>query len=306
MYSSSRPTPIAASALVNSPEVFDRRPLLRPVLSTDSLTLLYGPRGVGKSFLALAMAWSVAAGGNFLKWHAPQPRRVLYLDGELANVDLRERLAALGTPPANLHLLSRSSFEGTLPRIDVEHDGRVFEPWIEAGWPSLLVVDSLSSVVGEREAITHWPTVRGWLLRMREMGIAVLLVHHATRRGELRGPSHREDVFDTVLSLHRPPGYAQREGLRVEIAFEKARGLVGADLDPFEARMTLDGGRTHWQWREPGTTDCRQAVALFGQGISASEAAKRLGFSRSKAYRLRDEAASKGLIQENADGWTAE
>lgn len=206
MHPSRPPTPITASALVNSPEHFDRTPLLAPVLSTESLTLLYGPRGVGKSFLALAMAWSVAAGDDFLKWRAPRPRRVLYLDGELASVDLRERLTALGTPPANLHFLSRSSFDGTLPRIDIEQDPRLWEPWLDAGYPHLLVIDSLSSVLGEREAIAYWPAVRSWLLRMREMGIAVLLVHHATRRGDLRGPSHREDVFDTVLSLHRPRG----------------------------------------------------------------------------------------------------
>ena len=52
MHPSRSPTPITAAALVNSPEGFNRRPLLAPVLSTESLTLLYGPRGVGKSFLA--------------------------------------------------------------------------------------------------------------------------------------------------------------------------------------------------------------------------------------------------------------
>jgi putative DNA primase/helicase len=305
MYPSRPPTPITAAALVNSPEGFDRTPLLAPVLSTESLTLLYGPRGVGKSFLALAMAWSVAAGNHFLKWQAPQPRRVLYLDGELANIDLRERLAALGNPPANLHFLSRSSFDGTLPRIDIEHGPRLWEPRVDAGYPHLLVIDSLSSVLGEREAIAYWPAVRRWLLRMREMGIAVLLVHHATRRGDLRGPSHREDVFDTVLSLHRPRGYAQREGLRVEVTFEKARGLVGADLDPFEARMTIDGARAHWQWRHPGSADLQRAVALFRQGVKAGDAARQLGFSRSKTYRLLEEATSKGLIQQDADGWTS-
>jgi putative DNA primase/helicase len=112
-------------------------------------------------------------------------------------------------------------------------------------------------------------------------------------------------VFDTVLSLHRPRGYAQREGLRVEVTFEKARGLVGADLDPFEARMTIDGGRAHWQWRNPGSADLQQAVALFRQGVKAGDAARQLGFSRSKAYRLLEEATSKGLVQQDADGWTS-
>jgi len=296
MHSSRAPTPVTAADLVNSAEGFDRTPLLAPVLSTDSLTLLYGPRGIGKSFLALAMAWSVATGVSFLKWHTSRPRRVLYLDGELATVDLRHRLAALGVPPPNLHLLSRSSFEGTLPELDVENEHRLWDPWLGSGYPALLVIDSLSSVFGEREAIACWPAVRRWLLRLRQLGIAVLLVHHATRRGDLRGPSHREDVFDTVLSLRHPPRYALREGLHVEVAFEKARGLVGADLDPFEASMTTDRGRTLWRWQETGSADLRRAVALFREGVNPNEAARQLGFSKSKSYRLREEAASKGLI----------
>ena len=40
--------------------------LIKDILVKDSLALLYGPPGVGKSFLALSLAYSVAAG---TKWH---------------------------------------------------------------------------------------------------------------------------------------------------------------------------------------------------------------------------------------------
>ena len=42
-----------------------------------------------------------------------------------------------------------------------------------------------------------------------------------------------------------------------------------------------------------------------GQGVKAGDAARQLGFSRSKAYRLLEEATSKGLVQQDADGWTS-
>jgi RecA-family ATPase len=50
--------------------------------------MLYGQRGLGKTHVALGIAYAVASGGAFLRWRAPVPRRVLYVDGEMAAVDI--------------------------------------------------------------------------------------------------------------------------------------------------------------------------------------------------------------------------
>src|SRR6478672_5165280 len=78
-----------------------RSELLPPWLASDTRALIYGPPGIGKSFLALGIAWAVAQGGNqggnqggsFLGWQAPQPRRVLYVDGEMGAAEIGDRLA---------------------------------------------------------------------------------------------------------------------------------------------------------------------------------------------------------------------
>ena len=54
--------------------------------------MLYAPRGVGKTNLALSMAYAVASGGPVLKWTAPTAKRVLYIDGEMPIDTLQERL----------------------------------------------------------------------------------------------------------------------------------------------------------------------------------------------------------------------
>ena len=79
----------------------ERTPILDPILATKSLALLYGPRGLGKTFVALGIARAAAAGESFLGWQSPRPHRVLYLDGEMAAADMRERLAPLR--PAAAH-----------------------------------------------------------------------------------------------------------------------------------------------------------------------------------------------------------
>src|SRR3972149_4036961 len=63
-------------------ELPKREMLLSPFLPSQGLCLLYAKRGIGKTHVALGIAYAVATGRSFLKWHAPQPRRVLYIDGE--------------------------------------------------------------------------------------------------------------------------------------------------------------------------------------------------------------------------------
>jgi len=92
------PRPLTAPELIAA-DLPERRTILDPILSTKSLALLYGPRGSGKTFLALGIAWAAASGGRFLDWQAARPRRVVYVDGEMAAVDMRERLRLFGAMP---------------------------------------------------------------------------------------------------------------------------------------------------------------------------------------------------------------
>jgi RecA-family ATPase len=71
-----------------------RGTILAPVLRERSLNLLYARRGLGKTFVALAIARAAAAGERFLAWQAERQHRVVYVDGQMAAVDLRHRLPA--------------------------------------------------------------------------------------------------------------------------------------------------------------------------------------------------------------------
>lgn len=295
---------VSMLASLSAPELLaahlmPRRPILAPILPCSTLALLYGPRGIGKSLLALGIARAAAAGHEFLRWRPAGSRRVLHVDGELAGLDLQQRLASLGPPPPRLRFLSAALQHGPLPDLCRDPREAPWEPRMEEGFPDLLIVDSLSSIVGEtRYAAQRWAAVRRWLLRMREMGIAVLVVHHATRQGAPRGPSHREDVFDLVMALRHPPDYRPREGLRVEVHFEKARGLFGADVEPFEACMTTDhAGRARWDWRPTGSAELHRVAALLERGLNPNQIARELGISKSKSYRLKAQAIHTGLLR---------
>jgi hypothetical protein len=73
----------------------DREMLLDPILPAKGLMMIHARRGGSKTFLALAIGLAVAGGTSLLRWSAPKARRVLYVDAEMALVDLRKRVAAL-------------------------------------------------------------------------------------------------------------------------------------------------------------------------------------------------------------------
>src|SRR5262249_2379695 len=66
-----------------------------PWLYERSLNMVYGPRGVGKTFFLLELALRLATGKPFLAWPIRAPVGVLYVDGEMALDDLRTRAITL-------------------------------------------------------------------------------------------------------------------------------------------------------------------------------------------------------------------
>src|ERR1700722_13756338 len=210
--------------------------------------MLYAPRGVGKTLLALSMGLAVASGSPLLRWHAPRQRRVLYVDGEMPLVSLQERLRAISAglavavPNDGFHVLAADNTENGLS-IGSEEGQRSLDPLLSG--TDLVIFDNLSTLCtnGSESAGDAWVPMQNWLLKLRRQGIAVLLVHHAGTNGRQRGTSRREDALDTVIALRRPEDYSPGQGARFEVHFEKLRNRVdGGAAVPFEAKLVSTDG----------------------------------------------------------------
>ena len=297
-------TPPTMPHLLSAPDLIAadlpaRQPILAPLLSTKSLALLYGPRGQGKTFLALGIAWAAASGSSFLDWQAPRAHRVVYVDGEMAAVDMKERLRLLGSMPASLHFLLADLNPAGLGIPDLGHiDGQaaLWSHWGEK--PELLVLDNLSSLVGfDSNDPDCWTALQRFLMALRRTDMAVLVVHHANKQGQQRGTSRREDVLDVVMALRRPGDYEPKDGARFEIHFEKARGLYGEATDPIEAQLVTDAtGVARWTWRPAHIGEFERVVGLLRDGLNANQIARELGIGKAKSYRWRNRAMAKGLV----------
>jgi len=285
-----------------------RELLLNPILPAKGLMMIHARRGGSKTFLALAIGLAVAGGTSVLRWSAPKPRRVLYIDGEMTLADLQVRVAALKNGMEacirNDHFRLLSADHTNIPNLASPDGQRALEPLLDGVY--LVIVDNLSTLCWSRSDndAGSWTTLQESRLRLRRRGTAVLLVHHSAKSGQQRGTSRREDVLDTVIGLRRPTDYSPDEGARFEVHIEKSRAFSGDAAKPFEARLASTGDGRGLTWvasdLKPSHTD--EAIALFRRGLSVRGVAVRLGMTKSTAGRLRLKAQEEGLLDSDGDG----
>jgi RecA-family ATPase len=264
-----------------------REMILAPWVPEKGLAMVFAERGVGKTWVALNIAHAASGGGTFLRWRAPHPRRVVYIDGEMPAAIIKDRYAAIVAgadfdAPENLRFVAADLQLDGLPDLADPSAQRFYAETIEHA--ELIIIDNLSTLcraMRENEA-DSWGPVQEWALRQRAAGKSVLLVHHAGKGGAQRGTSRKEDVLDTVVSLRRPIDYDAGQGARFEVHFTKARGFYGDDAEPFDPRL-VDGA---WCIGEIVRDDSDDTLAaLKAQGMTVREMAERTGLPRSTISR---------------------
>ena len=285
-----------------------RQMLLDPWLPESSLAMVYGPRGVGKSFLTLSVALAVAGGGGLLGWKGSSPKSVLYVDGEMRGDDIKSRAQNLiGQLPEDMPLrfLARDLSRDPIPPLNEEKLRNAIDALAEQHQAKLIILDNLSTLwSGDENEAQAWGPVQDWLIGVRSKGRSVLIVHHAGKSGGQRGTSRREDALDVVLALRRPESCGTGTAASFNVAFEKSRSAYGLDMQPFFASLdsSLKSGLGGWQ-RVAARVDDKMAeiVALHLQGFSDTEIAKKLGTHKSTVGRKLKVARERGLF-EAADG----
>jgi hypothetical protein len=282
-------------------EIKLRGMVLSPIIPTQGLVMLYSFRGVGKTFVAIGMAYAAACGGTFLKWKAPQARRVLFVDGELPAAVLQERIARqvegadVEPPdPDYFRIVTPDLQELGIPDLSTPEGQAAIEEHLEG--IELLVLDNLSTLCrsGEENAAESWLPVQEWILRLRRRGLSVLMVHHGGKSGAQRGTSKREDVLDTVICLKRPADYEPEHGARFEVHFEKARGIHGEDAVAFEAKVKTAGSKATWAVLDVEADLRKQVVELLKQGKTQRYVATALGISVGKVNTIAKKARAEG------------
>ncbi len=282
------PEPICAHAFL-AMTFPPRNLLLAPWLPEKGLAMIAAPRGLGKTYLALNIAFAVASGGSFLCWQATAARRVLYVDGEMPAVTLQDRLARIlahskaDLEPGALAFLAADQCEFGLPDLATYEGQAALRPRLDPF--DLVILDNLSTLCrsGRENEAESWDKVQSFALALRRANKSILFVHHSGKGGLQRGTSKKEDVLDSVLLLKRPEDYDASQGARFIVQFDKARGFTGADAESFEAALNPDTGL--WITSPVIASQDAEIRALKETGLSLREIEGKLGVSKSAVGR---------------------
>lgn len=158
-----------------------------------SYALLGGDPGIGKSTLLLQVAGKLANSGI----------KVLYISGEESVEQSALRAKRLGVKSSMLLLAAESQLENI---VSLAHTHK----------PQVLIVDSIQTVY-----LSEMQSAPGSVAQVRECashlmglakgeGIAIFLVGHVTKEGNIAGPKVLEHMVDTVLSFEGDSNHQYR------------------------------------------------------------------------------------------------
>lgn len=199
-----------------------------------SAVLLSGDPGVGKSTLLLQLAQSLAAGGS----------QVLYVTGEESPEQLRLRADRLGSTPDGLGVLAEADVDAILSAMAATNPGVLIVDSIQT-----LRTNDLESAAGSVGQVRE---SAGRLLQAaKSTGLALILVGHVTKDGNIAGPKVLEHMVDVVLHLEGDQFQAyrilrsikNRYGATQEMGvFDMQEGGL-VEVDNPSALFLTDGGR---------------------------------------------------------------
>lgn len=176
--------------------------------------VVYSEAKTGKSLLGLDIAVRLAIGMEILGRPSPGAQNVLYLDMEMTESDLRERLSDMGFgPESDLSRLSYYMLPNLAP-LDTPAGGLELVDLACQHDAALVVVDTTSRVLSgaENDADTMRAFYRHTGSLLKREGRTTLRFDHAGKdrsRGQ-RGSSAKADDVDVVWELTRT-----RAGLRL-------------------------------------------------------------------------------------------
>ena len=286
-------------------ELPKREMILDPFLPTQGLCLLYAKRGVGKTHVALGIAYAVASGGKFLKWYAPYPRKVLYIDGEMPAIAMQERLKRIDVtqdlkPPSPdfLKLITPDLQERPMPDLSTNEGRALIDELIEDR--DLIIIDNISTLFrsGIENEAESWVPVQDWALALRRRGKSVLFIHHAAKGGQQRGTSKKEDILDSVISLKHPEGYRADQGACFEINFEKTRHFAGEEAAPFHVSLQeQEDGLWLWEISENSIdAEVLLVAEKIKDGFTIDQIVKETRLTKSQVETRKKKAKQQDLI----------
>jgi hypothetical protein len=288
-------------------QIIARKALLYPWLKEESINMIYGWRGAGKTFFILGILDSVTRAAPFGPWECQKSVNCLFVDGEMTVSDDHERIDEMGLLTDRLSELFLYS-DAYANRLGLPRAHLGNESWrtkiksiLTARKIKLLVLDNIASLASgiDENKKQDWDPVNQWLLELRFAGISTIMLHHESKEGKQRGTAAREDNLDTSIRLKMPSDYVPEDGCRFIVHFAKGR-IRTADLplivDTEFALQADEHGQQTWVHQSVKAQNKIAVLSLLGEGQTQTDVAASLGLSKGRVCQIRNQAIKDGLL----------
>ena len=227
--------------------------IMSPWLNMSSLNMIYADPGVGKTMLAMSLAigmtrrkWDEV---NIGPWSIKRPVGCLYVDAEMAEWVFQKRMGMFcntygeenGLTP--LVIISSNRFAKKYRRqinlTDQEWRDSLYNFLVDRPRIKCVILDNLSALTPGRDENSkkEWDPINQWLISLRHLGLAVVVIHHAGKSKSQRGTSGHDDPMDVIVSLTRPKGVPKTEA-RFWVNYLKTRNISpGQNISPFQLAL---------------------------------------------------------------------
>lgn len=166
--------------ILTSFQEFDR--VLGGGVVPGSLVLIGGDPGIGKSTILLQVSFQLSHNGQ----------KVLYVSGEESLSQIKMRASRLKIANSDMFLLSEVNLEEIKQQITMHE-------------PDIIVIDSIQTMTlpehtGAAGSVSQVREITAQLMRIaKDNQIAIFIVGHVTKEGNIAGPRMLEHMVDTVL-----------------------------------------------------------------------------------------------------------
>lgn len=305
--------------------------LIEGILRRGGAAMVFGPAGVGKTWLVHTLTLMVAHGGGLaiggggeepntagagpeaskavLKAGEHQGARVLVVDGEMILADIAERAKVLsealglGTDQAK-EALERVT---VYAKADQDHRGafvdlaapewtaRIIEE-AQAKRYDVIVLDNLSTLnptLADENSAVAWNPLNNLIVALKGAGIAVVIVHHAGKGGGYRGSSALATTLETIVNLEKVSDDEVCADARFRVVIEKSRAHGVPEVHGKTLRLT--GGAWVVEVDELGEAARVVRMVRSLKYGSQRELAGAMGVEPMKVSRILNKGTALGL-----------
>ena len=233
----------------------ERPYIIDPILKPGHYCLIYGGTGVAKTWFTLAMALGISRGEFFIDYwgYEGKARKVLYVAGEMEPEMFGERLQKLSSLESKNFLLVREN----LNLVDSANQERLLDTIAERG-SQVVILDNLTTLAERGAYENGFGKLLALINRLKESGIAVVLVHHENKAGEFKGTTKIKDVAEMSLHLVKAPG---KSGINLYVNADKVRGK--ADKSTVAFKVHFDPSLPYGKWHISELSDSERRI--FGE-----------------------------------------